>query len=77
MYHPDASYSNIGKVSYEDAKTFCVDQGKTLCSYDTYCPNGELSEPLRGKGAGKARGKETREQTQQLKYNERKKKNQY
>ena len=31
---------------------FCSDQGKDLCSYDIYCPNGELSEPLHGKGAG-------------------------
>ena len=52
MYQPDASYSNIGKVSYQDAKMFCTDQGKDLCSYDIYCPNGELSEPLHGKGAG-------------------------
>ena len=53
MHGPDPSYSKIGKVSYEEAKTFCVNQGKNLCSYDTYCPDGELSEPLRGKGAGK------------------------
>ena len=52
MYQPDASYSKIGKVSYEDAKKFCTDLGKNLCSYDIYCPNGELSEPLRGKGSG-------------------------
>ena len=49
---PDATYSNIGKVSYDDAKAFCVNQGKNLCSYDSYCPDGELSQPLRGKGAG-------------------------
>ena len=49
---PDASYSNIGKVSYEDAKKFCVDQGKALCSFKTYCPDGVLSQPLRGKGLG-------------------------
>ena len=49
---PDAAYSNIGKVSYDDAKAFCVNQGKTLCSYDNYCPDGELSQPLRGRGVG-------------------------
>ena len=49
---PDASYSNIGKVSYEEAKKFCVDQGKDLCSFKTYCPDGVLSQPLRGKGLG-------------------------
>ena len=53
MSQADPSYSNIGKVGYEDAKAFCVDQGKQLCSYDTYCPEGELSEPFRGKGDGK------------------------
>ena len=47
-------YSYIGKVSYKKAHTFCTDQGKVLCSYKDYCPDGWLSEPIHGRGAGKS-----------------------
>ena len=49
----DAKYSYIGKVNYDDAKSYCTSRGKFLCSYKDYCPDGELSEPLRGRGIGK------------------------
>ena len=49
----DENYSQIGKTNYNDAKRFCLNQGKVLCSYNDYCPNGELSEPLRGRGRGR------------------------
>ena len=39
-------------MNYEEATEFCIGKGKFLCSYDHYCPDGELSEPLRGRGAG-------------------------
>ena len=50
---PDENYSQIGKTGYNEAKRFCLNQGKVLCSYSDYCPNGELSEPLRGRGNGR------------------------
>jgi hypothetical protein len=49
----DFKYTSVGKVSYQDARAACVNKGKELCSYEEYCPGGEGSEPIRGRGLGK------------------------
>jgi len=51
-YYIDLNYIRVGKASYHEARLACIKIGKKLCSYQDYCPGGEGSEPIRGRGAG-------------------------